>query len=316
MQFDVFISYAWGGPENIAHREFVRLLAAHLRQIGFNVGIDAKVDYGEDLTGFMEKIADAKHVLMIVDEGYVERADNHPDSGVGRETAKIQAVIDGKPDSWLSVLFVRNEAGSLPSWMEGRNPKYFDFRYREKDDSFPGAEQIDDLWRWLVGLPADKENAVSPATIRERMYRVERVDNLAEPGLWALPELEGSGVEFRYGEAPSGIFALGFDGYAFSLKVSSRGEGSVYVYRDHIKAVGLIPESISFENLNAKIAASYIRSCRHVSADVGRTVVLLNALGCVCVVKITSTGEESHEEEYVPAQIVFDYRIFAEEDGV
>ena len=33
MQFDVFISYAWGGPENTAHREWVRLLAAHLKQI-------------------------------------------------------------------------------------------------------------------------------------------------------------------------------------------------------------------------------------------------------------------------------------------
>ena len=41
MQFDVFISYAWGGPENTAHREWVRLLAAHLKQIGFHVGIDS-----------------------------------------------------------------------------------------------------------------------------------------------------------------------------------------------------------------------------------------------------------------------------------
>ena len=48
MQFDVFISYAWGGPENTAHREWVRLLAAHLKQIGFHVGIDSEVDYGED----------------------------------------------------------------------------------------------------------------------------------------------------------------------------------------------------------------------------------------------------------------------------
>ena len=89
MQFDVFISYAWGGPENTAHREWVRLLAAHLKQIGFHVGIDSEVDYGEDLTGFMREIEDAKRVLMIVDEGYVERADNYPDSGVGRETMTI-----------------------------------------------------------------------------------------------------------------------------------------------------------------------------------------------------------------------------------
>ena len=64
MQFDVFISYAWGGPENTAHREWVRLLAAHLKQIGFHVGIDSEVDYGEDLTGFMREIEDAKHVTI------------------------------------------------------------------------------------------------------------------------------------------------------------------------------------------------------------------------------------------------------------
>ena len=52
MQFDVFISYAWGGPENTAHREWVRLLAAHLKQIGFHVGIDSEVDYGGRPHGF------------------------------------------------------------------------------------------------------------------------------------------------------------------------------------------------------------------------------------------------------------------------
>ena len=69
MQFDVFISYAWTSDE---HREWVRLLAASLRNMGFNVGIDAKVDYGNDLDGFMRKIPESKHVLMIVDDNYIE----------------------------------------------------------------------------------------------------------------------------------------------------------------------------------------------------------------------------------------------------
>ena len=73
MQFDVFISYAWTDDD---HREWVRLLAACLRSMGFNVGIDAKVDYGNDLDGFMRRIPESLHVLMIVDDNYADRADN------------------------------------------------------------------------------------------------------------------------------------------------------------------------------------------------------------------------------------------------
>ena len=57
MQFDVFISYAW---TDSSHREWVRLLAACLRNMGFSVGIDAKVDYGNDLDGFMRKILESE----------------------------------------------------------------------------------------------------------------------------------------------------------------------------------------------------------------------------------------------------------------
>lgn len=79
MQFDLFISYAW--TSNM-HREWVRLLASHLHAIGFAVGIDEKVNYGESLGGFMRKIKESRHVLMIADENYAFRADNMPDSGL------------------------------------------------------------------------------------------------------------------------------------------------------------------------------------------------------------------------------------------
>jgi hypothetical protein len=36
-----------------SHREWVRLLAAHLKAIGFDVLIDVDVHYGDSLTGFM-----------------------------------------------------------------------------------------------------------------------------------------------------------------------------------------------------------------------------------------------------------------------
>lgn len=82
MLYDVFISYSWteGTTKVFAHD-----LATHLQTIGFNVGIDINVDYGNSLTGFMNSICDANHVLMIADASYVERANSVPESGVATE---------------------------------------------------------------------------------------------------------------------------------------------------------------------------------------------------------------------------------------
>ncbi|MFR1637803.1 MAG: hypothetical protein ACLSVD_00710 [Eggerthellaceae bacterium] len=90
----------------------------------------------------MREIEDAKRVLMIVDEGYVERADNYPDSGVGRETKTIQDVVDDRPNNWLSVLFVRNEKRLLPKWMEGRDPKYLISRIAIETALFPVPSRL------------------------------------------------------------------------------------------------------------------------------------------------------------------------------
>lgn len=250
---------------------------------------------------------------MIVDEGYVERADNYPDSGVGRETKTIQDVFDDRPNNWLSVLFVRNEKRLLPKWMEGRDPKYFDFSYRDRDDSFPGSEQIDDLWRWLAGLPTDKGRGVSPATIRKRMYRVERIDSLMEPGNWSCPDLESKGVAMAYGDEPSKSVTLGYGRYEFKVGFGERGSDSVYIYNDYIKAVGMMPNAVLNDDLDANAVASYTRSCRYVTPSVGQRVALLNDHGCVCVLRVTGVMNESHDDEYVPSQVVFDYSILAED---
>jgi hypothetical protein len=186
MQYDVFISYAWTSE---IHREWVRLLASNLHAIGFSVGIDADVNYGDSLNGFMRKIKDSKHVLMIVDEKYVNRADNEPNSGVAIECRTIQSSIDSKPGDWVTPLLVRNPRGLLPQWILDKNLKYIDFRSDPEKGDFPGSEQILELWRWLAGLPADKQFAENPAVIRERMVRVERIDALRDPGMWAKSPL-------------------------------------------------------------------------------------------------------------------------------
>ncbi len=54
--------------------------------MGYIVKIDEKIDYGNSLSGFMREVTNTSRVLLIVDENYVGRANNKPDSGVGIET--------------------------------------------------------------------------------------------------------------------------------------------------------------------------------------------------------------------------------------
>lgn len=97
MDSDLFISYAWTSND---HRQWV----AQLKALGYDVLIDVKVDYGDSLIGFMRKVADAKHALLIVDENYVERANNLPESGVGRKNKSIAEVIPSAPIKALGIV--------------------------------------------------------------------------------------------------------------------------------------------------------------------------------------------------------------------
>jgi hypothetical protein len=260
----------------------------------------------------MKKVSESHHVLMVVDKNYSERVDAMPHSGVSIESKWIRDVIDEKPADWLCVLYSRNPEKKLPAWMACRNPKSFDYNYDFEKGRFPGSEQIEDLWRWIEGLPPDKSNAISPALIRKRMCRVEKVDTLRDPANWSLPDLEGFGIEFRYNDAPRKSYSLGYGSYKFLLSVSSRGPDDVYVYDDHIKAVGLISDSAP-DKLDANGAYSYITSGRDVRPCVGQRVVLLNQDGCVCVVRIAKIEQEVNGDTFVPARIFFDYEIFTEE---
>lgn len=310
VRFDVFISYAWTSDE---HREWVRLLAAGLRHMGFNVGIDAKVDYGNDLDGFMRKITESEHVLMVVDGNYVHRADNLPESGVGIENAVIRDAVGSKPENWLAPLLVRNEEGRLPGWLSEKKPKYFDFRADRDKEGFPGAEQIDDLWRWLAGLSPDKEHAVSIATLRKRAYRIERIDELRDPGAWSCPKLSGEGIEFSYREAPRNTLVLGSMDHTFSLSVSECSEDSIYVYADHVKAVGLVADGTPYNEMDADSAYEYITPGRTITPRVGQAFVLMNDDGILCSAALRSVTRERNDETYEKPGIVFDYKVLLEE---
>lgn len=303
MGSDLFISYAWTSER---HREWVRLLAAQLKALGFDVLIDADVDYGDDLNGFMRRVADCKHVLLVVDQNYVERADNRPKSGVGKENRWIADVYDDHDAAWLSILFIDNASRSLPAWLGNRMPKGFDFNHSPRSQQeFPGSEQIEDLWRWVAGLPANRDSETPIATLRERATRLELHDRRSDPTQWRSPNLVGY-TRFMYEDGPGGTYRWGLGASEFALQVSKCSYNSVYVYKDPIKAVGLIRGG----HADDADLARHLTPGRTVTPRVGQTVVLMNAHGRLAVVDILAVQRESNGDgQYTTPFVDFRWRV-------
>lgn len=304
MGADLFISYAWTSDE---HREWVRLLAAQLKALGFDVLIDADVDYGDDLNGFMRRVDDSKRVLLVVDRNYAERADTMPDSGVGKESRWISEVHGDREASWMSVLFVNNPDFTLPVWLGDKMPKGFDFNHSSDSlQEFPGAEQVEDLWRWIAGLPTSRDSATPIATLRERATRLEEQALRTEPSQWRSPDLEGE-LRFAYGEAPQGTFRWGFGDSEFAFSVSGHSDDSVYVYKDHGKAVGLVQGDMPDD---ADLVRHLVPG-RSVTPRVGQSVVLMNEHGRLALVEIVDVQRETTDIPYTAPHVTFRWRVIA-----
>lgn len=297
---DLFVSYAWTSP---AHREWVRLLASQLHLLGYDVKIDEAVDYGSSLSGFMQEVTSAAHVLMIIDENYVRRADTMPESGVGIENRWISGAFISKPPNWLSIVYVQNPLFKVPAWLAKHNPKGFDFNSRPQINVFPGSAQIDEIWRWVEGLPTSKANATSLAEVRKRAARIERIDAQRNPANYASPALEGR-VTFRHKDYSH--FKIGNGEYEFKIEFSSRSHNSVYIYTDSgLKAVGLITAS-SYDSLSL---STFLTPARTVEPIVGQSVVCMNSHGALCVLTIEEVQAEINAQAYVSPHVTFSYKV-------
>ena len=297
---NLFISYAWTSP---AHREWVRLLASQLHLLGYDVKIDEQVDYGSSLSGFMQEVTSATHVLLIVDENYVLRADTMPNSGVGIENRWISGAFKNKPSTWLSLVFVQNSLLKVPAWLSSHSPKGFDFNSTPEKNVFPGSVQIDEIWRWVEGLPASKGHATSLAEVRKRAARIERIDAQRDPANYASPALKGR-VTFRHKD--HGHFKVGNGEYEFKINFGGRSHNSVYVYIDSgLKAVGLITAS-SYDPLSV---STFLTPARTAEPIVGQSVVCMNSHGALCVLTIDEVQPEVNAQTYMSPHVTFSYEV-------
>jgi len=304
MGADLFISYAWTSD---AHREWVHLLAANMKAIGYDVLIDADVDYGDGLNGFMRRATDCRHVLMVVDQNYVYRADHLPESGVGIENNWFRDAHSNKRRTWLSVLFRDNPGHLIPSWLTPHNPRGHSFNADSPTDSFPGSEQVEELWRWIEDLPANRDHGTRVATLRERCMRLEKIDRERDPNTWSSPAIEGE-IDFDYERSPCKQYSLGGGEFSFALHVSGCDARSVYVLNDPIHAVGINRTGVS---ATSDLAAQ-LTPGRYVQAYVGQQVILQNSQGALCLVDLLDVQHELTEPHYKPASIQFHYRILIE----
>lgn len=259
--------------------------------------------YGSSLSGFMREVIAARHVLLVVDENYVDRADHKAKSGVGIETAWISGVYSERPTSWLAALWVRNPERSLPSWMTDLDPKSFDFNAQPAANDFPGAIQLNEIWRWIEGLPASTANAVPLSELRRRSSRLERIELLRDPNQYASPHLHGRAT-FRHGDHQH--YTIGHDEYEFKVNFSGGGRNLIYVYRDSgLKAVGLV----TAENYDPATVEKFLRPGRIVRPRTGQSVILLNQAGALCKLTIDEVQEEINAAHYVPAHVTFSWKV-------
>lgn len=297
---DLFISYAWTSD---THREWVRLLASQLHLLGYDVKIDQQVDYGSSLNGFMQEVTNVAHVLLVVDENYVLRADTMPESGVGIETRWISGVYGSKPASWLSLVYVRNPSLKIPAWLSKNSPKGFDFNSTPEKSIFPGSVQIDQIWRWIEGLPASNVNVTSLSEVRKRAARIERIDAQRDSANYANPALKGR-VTFRYKDHRH--FKVGNGEYEFKIKFTGRSNNGVYIYIDSgLKAVGLITSP----NYDPRSASSFLTPGRNVAPIVGQSVVCMNSNGALCILAIEEVQPEISARAYTHPHVTFSYEV-------
>ncbi|QHM95285.1 toll/interleukin-1 receptor domain-containing protein [Kosakonia sacchari] len=303
MKTDLFISYAWTSD---AHRAWVHLFASQLRLAGYAIKIDEAVEYGSSLTGFMREVTDAAHVILIVDENYVSRANNLPDSGVGIETKWISDAFNDKPATWLSVMFVQNPERKLPDWLVEHKPKGFDFNYCSHRGDFPGAVQIEAVWRWIEGLPADKKHAIQTSTLRERAARLEYISNLRDPANYVSPELNGH-VTFYYDDNP--YYTVGYGEYHFDIMFGEANIEIIRIYKDYgLEAAWLLPEQYS-DPLDYK---PLINPARTVELKVREKAVVMNSAGILCVITIEQIQPQVMGKEFHRKYVKFSYEILHE----
>lgn len=159
----LFISYRWSNPP---HEAWVLELASALRGDGVDVILDKwHLREGQDTYAFMESMVSdttIRKVLLVCDEGYVQRA-NSRQGGVGTEAQIVSSEVYSKVEQtkFAAAVCALDREGSplLPIYMSTR--LYFDFC---------GTENFSNSYQQLVRWCFDKPFHVAPPVGKPPAY--------------------------------------------------------------------------------------------------------------------------------------------------
>jgi hypothetical protein len=213
------------------------------------------------------------------------------------------AASTNNPNYAANMLGYQRPRRRLPAWLTDQNPKGFDFNANQDRNDFPGIEQMDDLWRWVEGLPADKAHALTAEVLLDRLARIERIDVIRDSANYANPALKDR-VTFRHQDHQ--YYKLGHGQYEFKINFSDHGFNSVYVYIDNgLKSVGLVNAS----DFDPSTVEKFLGPGRSVTPIVGQSVVMMNPVGALCVMKIEGVQREVNDATYIHPEVTFSYEI-------
>ncbi len=199
-----FISYSWTSPQ---HAEWVISLATQLRENGVDIILDKwDLKEGHDAVAFMERMVtdpEIKKVVVVLDHGYVEKADSRK-GGVGTETQIISAEVYKKIDQnkFVAVIVEKDAEGKpyLPTYYKSRI--YIDL---SNPDSY--ANNFDQLLRWVfdkplyikpeLGKPPEflKDNAITLGTQSRSRRVIDLLRSSAQGAHGALDDYLSTFVE-------------------------------------------------------------------------------------------------------------------------
>lgn len=150
----IFISYSWTSPE---HQNWVVELAEMLTRDGVEVKLDVwHLKDGNDVYSYMEQMVNSKdidRVLIILDKGYKEKADDRK-GGVGTETQIISPEIYNKvlQEKFVPIIKERDDNGEsfIPTFL--KSTKYIDLSNTEKFE-----ENYESLLRNIYNKPSHRK---------------------------------------------------------------------------------------------------------------------------------------------------------------
>lgn len=257
------------------HSNWVVALARRLRSNGVDVCLDRwDVTLGGNLARFMERAADDSYrVVAVISDSYARKA-NGREGGAGFEAQMLSARLYQNLDTDQVIPLIRNnstEPPGLPAFLGGR--LWLDFRNASTEE-----ENYEKLLRELHQVPIETAPPLGANPFQGKSSTEARLEILNSLSRWSSPGLTGE-VEYAFTQN-SGNYTFGSGQCQFTLNVSTRGENSVYAYRDpsNIQHVALIEDARGRRDLLCDVS-QFDTSSRTVEAAVGDAIILHNGDG-------------------------------------